>query len=309
MKGNISSPMDLVQTKNTVHVFTKGTIAGRPGLHKEKRPLKRGGTVTKWVRDAAKQAGEKVKRGAEQVAEKTKGAATTVAHKLEGSAKSVMNAIVGQLRKINPGSSQEVNGVKVERHADGSTFRVGGIVFQGFRAASLGVAGYERAMASAGQFGTGSLAAGAEMSHGGQMTKDVATAQSETSKLASQIDSFMQQHNISKKKKMEVTHKGEETDKPTKGTKSGASKEEKQKGADSDRTPNKGKDFFEKKEKERQAYREEVEKTAKKAKAGLEHLNYWELKDYAKQNGVQVYKEGGKLKSHLELVKDVVKQK
>jgi len=209
-KGEQLSRSDLLITGRKAHVFVKGpdgaTMATQQlGKHREKVKVTRGGKTfyqerlvgRKEKEEQKKPLGERVKEGIKRTTKYTVGDAEKdikagvekVKEKVQQvkaseAYKKTLNKIVGGLRKLKPGTKGTVEGHEVERHKDGRRFRVNGLVAHGFKATSVLLVGLrhvtsgtERAAASMGQMATGSLAAGAEMERGGQMTQDVSTVE------------------------------------------------------------------------------------------------------------------------------------
>lgn len=219
----------------TLFVLTKGggPIAGKAGLHKEKRTTKRG-VVTKWVKDrgdvieartkavAERRAGQtstsdrsehigRIEESLEKLKEQEKREAQ-VKYRAEKEAKRSskkyeaqkkiaenkeakqhLNEKVEELKKVEPGGETTTKGgVKVERHKDGNRFKVDGIIFHGFRAASIGTSYMERLGA------TGAMTATGGLSHevgkgGGQATRDVQAAGQKVQSAKAKIEAKAQE--------------------------------------------------------------------------------------------------------------------
>jgi len=174
------------------HMFRKGgPLKDRPGLVlKQNKAGKR-----QWMKvgaDAVARAGKytvgdaekDIKAGAGKVKEKV----TKITAKLHDDTKAALNSVVEKLRGMKPGDRAKINGVDVEKHADGKQYSIHGVVAHGHRAASIIAHYFERAAASGGQMSTGSLAAGREMAHGGEGQRTVEKVGSAVAAKAGEVD-------------------------------------------------------------------------------------------------------------------------
>lgn len=171
-KGEQDLQPDRLQTSYTFYKAggeAAAMSAQALGKHREKVKVTRGGKTFYQDRLVGRKPKEDKPKG-ETPKDEEKPSQEVKAH---DDHKGLLNKLVTGLRNLKPGSSGKVEGHTVDRHSDGKHFRISGLIVLGFRAASVIMMGVERVSASAGQTATGSLAAGAEMSQGGQATRDI----------------------------------------------------------------------------------------------------------------------------------------
>ena len=201
--------------KRDTSKLTKKTITNKAGKKqvvwvRTGKPEKKGkpGPVQEVVPDKPKKPATADEK---DIADKASEALASWSKKVSASAKGILNNIVQALRGIKPGAKPvQAGDVEVERHKDGKTFKIGGLVVHGFRTASLLMMGLEKAGASIGQMGSGSLAAGKEMSQGGQATRDIQTVGAKVVETGTKVATKVQEHKDKVERRKQAKKRAEE---------------------------------------------------------------------------------------------------